>query len=60
MKSITEQLSYCAYIIGHPHRCMTKFHQKISMVGSRRALQRIAEEEEMYFISLKANYSVVF
>ena len=30
------------------------------MIGSRRALQGISEEEEMYFIGLKANYLVVF
>ena len=39
---------------------MTKFHQKITMIGSYWGLQIIAEEEEIYFITLKANYSVVF
>ena len=39
---------------------MTKCHENITMIGSRRALQGVSEEEEMYFISLKANYLVVF
>ena len=39
---------------------MTKFHQKITMTGSRWGLQGIAEEEEMYFITLKAHYLVEF
>ena len=38
---------------------MTKFHDNITIIGSRRALQGICEEEEMYFISSKANYLVV-
>ena len=39
---------------------MTKCHENITMIGSRRALQGISEEEEMYFIRLKADYLVVF